>query len=137
MKRFALLLLISCLVLARGEAPRDVAPPPAGLAPYALMDFSKPMAIDALPQGWHQRKFHFVKPMQISYVDKAGRPAIRLQTNNSASMLFHDVNIGLDRRSILSWGWFVYRALYKGRADATAPNALSEAGRCRARRATP
>ncbi len=107
MKRFALLFLIICSVAACGDAPRDVSAPPAGSAPYVVMDFSKPMAIDALPQDWRQREFHFVEPMQISFVEKAGRPAIRLQTRNSASMLFHDVNIGLDQRNILSWGWFV------------------------------
>lgn len=59
MKRIALLVWVICSVSACSEAPRDVAPPPADSTPYVVMNFSKPTAIDALPQGWHQRRFHF------------------------------------------------------------------------------
>jgi len=107
MKLLALVFLLICSVSACSNASREVAAPPAGSAPYVVMDFSKPMAIDALPQGWHQRKFSFVEPMRISLVEKAGRSAIRLQTHASASMLIHDVNIGLDQLNVLRWGWFV------------------------------
>ena len=118
MKLFALLSLFICSSSACSDAPP--AAPAAGSAPYVVMDFSKPMAIDALPQGWRQRKFNFVKPMQISFAQKAGRPAIRLQTHDSASMLIHDVNIGLDQRNILNWGWFIEQPVVTGIDELTA-----------------
>ncbi len=120
MKLFALLVLLICSVSACGDAPREVAAPSSGSAPHVVMDFSKPMAIDALPQGWHQRKFNFVEPMRISFAEKVGRPAIRLQTHDSASMLIHDVNINLDQRNILSWSWLIEQPVVTGLDELTA-----------------
>ena len=78
------------------------------------------MVIDALAQGWHQRKFNFIEPMRISFVAKTGRPAIRLQAHDSASMLVHGVNIGVDWRNILSGGWFVEQPVVSALDELTA-----------------
>ena len=43
--------------------------------------------------------------MEISFVRKDGRDAVRLATQDSASMLFRWVDVELDRYPFLSWDW--------------------------------
>jgi len=71
------------------------------------MDFSQPPSLDPLSEGWHHRTFRRHPPMDISFVDKDGRAAIRLETHDSASMLFRWVDVPLDQYPLLSWNWFI------------------------------
>lgn len=71
------------------------------------MDFREPIALDPPTEGWHHRKFFRTDPMQISFGTMAGRPAIRLATNHSASMLYRFTDLPLDRYPTLRWDWFV------------------------------
>jgi len=49
--------------------------------------------------------------MDISFVEKDQKPAIRLETNDSASMLFRMVDIPLDDYPLLSWDWLVEQGI--------------------------
>lgn len=77
----------------------------------AVMDFRKPIALDPLPDGWYHRTFFRTDPMQISFVSKDGRPAIRLATHNGGSMLYRYTDLPLDQFPLLSWDWFVERPI--------------------------
>ena len=61
---------------------------PDGSSEFTLMDFSAPLDLDALPEGWSHRTFLRHDPMDISFIEKDGRAAIRLATDDTASMLF-------------------------------------------------
>jgi hypothetical protein len=80
---------------------------PDGSASLMVMDFRKPLALDPLPDGWHHRKFFRTDPMQISFVPKEGRPAIRLATHYSGSMLYRYTDLPLDQYPMLAWDSFV------------------------------
>lgn len=80
---------------------------PDGSPSLVVMDFRKPLALDPLPDGWRHRTFFRTDPMQISFVSKAGRPAIRLVTHRSGSMLYRFTDLSLDQYPLLSWDWFV------------------------------
>ena len=80
---------------------------PDGSPSYTLMDFRTPFPLDPVPEGWHHRTFRRHPPMDISFVTKDGRPAIRLATHDSASMLFRYVDVELDAYPTLSWDWYI------------------------------
>jgi hypothetical protein len=71
------------------------------------MEFRDPLGLEPLPEGWHHRRFFRTDPMRISFVTKAGRPSVRLATQNSGSMLYRYTDIPLDQYPILRWDWFV------------------------------
>jgi len=87
--------------------PRNHPLVPNGSASLVLMDFSKPIALDPIAEGWHHRTFSGVEPMSISQVEKDGRAAMRLATSSSASMLFRFVDIPIDEYPSLRWEWFI------------------------------
>ncbi|GAB5500634.1 MAG: hypothetical protein PsegKO_29450 [Pseudohongiellaceae bacterium] len=72
-----------------------------------VMDFSEPMALDPVPPGWWHRRFLTRAPMDMSFGRVGGRHALRLATENSASMLFRYVDIDLQRYPLLSWSWLI------------------------------
>ena len=80
---------------------------PDGSPSVEVMRFRAPLALDPLPEGWRHRRFFRTDPMNISFVTKAGRPAIRLATQGSGSMLYRYTELPLDRYPILRWDWFV------------------------------
>jgi len=49
--------------------------------------------------------------MDISLVEKDDKPSIRLATDDSASMLFHMVDIPLDDYPLLSWEWLIEQGI--------------------------
>ncbi len=57
--------------------------------------------------------------MKISFVSKDGRAAIRLSTNDSASMLFRWVDVDLERYPVLSWNWFVEQPIASEKDEMT------------------
>ena len=103
LRRVLALTLAAALALSCGVRAQGAAPP----SPTTLMDFAHPLDLAALPPGWRHRTFWRYRPMQISFVTHAGRPAIRLATHGTASMLFRDVDVDLDRQPLLAWGWLV------------------------------
>ncbi len=80
-------------------------------ASLAVMDFSVPIALDPVADGWHHRTFSGVEPMAITHVEKDGRSAIRLATSNSASMLFRFVDIPIEDYPWLRWEWFIEQGI--------------------------
>lgn len=93
---------------------------PDGSPSFAVMDFSKPLPLDPLPEGWYHRKFLRHPPMGISFVTKEGYPSIRLSTNDSASMLFRYVDIELNAYPLLSWDWFIEQGIVSDLDEMTA-----------------
>ena len=87
---------------------------PDGSPSFALMDFSAPLPLEPLPPGWHHRKFMRYQPMDISFATKDGRPAIRLATSASASMLYRHVDVPLDAYPALAWDWLVEQPIDSG-----------------------
>jgi len=84
---------------------------PDGTPSFSLMQFDRPLPIDPVPAGWYHRTFFRHPPMDISFVTKEGQPAIRLATNDSASMLFRYVEVPLDDYPLLSWSWYIEQAI--------------------------
>ncbi len=84
---------------------------PDGSSEFTLMDFSAPLDLDALPEGWSHRTFRRHDPMDISFIEKDGRAAIRLATNDTASMLFRQTDVPIDRYPFLSWEWLIEQGI--------------------------
>ncbi len=42
---------------------------PDGSSEFTLMDFSAPLDLDALPEGWSHRTFRRHDPMDISFIE--------------------------------------------------------------------
>ena len=84
---------------------------PDGSASFALMEFEKPLPVDPVPAGWYHRKFFRTSPMTISSARKDGRPAIRLATHGSGSMLYRYVDVDLASYPTLSWDWFIQQPI--------------------------
>jgi len=82
-----------------------------GPAELVVMDFSTPLSLDPVPPGWRHRRFLTRAPMDRSFAEKNGRPAIRLATDNSASMLFRHVDVELGLYPVLAWQWLVEQAI--------------------------
>ncbi len=94
-----------------GSRPRVGVVVTDGGPTVTLMDFGSPLALDALPAGWFHRTFRRHGPMEISFVHKEGRAAIRLATRDSASMLFRQVDVPLDAYGGLAWDWLVEKGV--------------------------
>ena len=84
---------------------------PDGAPSFTLMQFDRPLPLDPVPAGWYHRTFFRHPPMDISFVTKEGQRAIRLATNDSASMLFRYVEVALDDYPLLNWNWYVEQAI--------------------------
>ena len=82
-----------------------------GSPSLTIMDFTEPLPLDPLPAGWYHRLFWRHGPMDISFERKEGLAAIRLATDDTASMLFRHTDIPLDRYPILNWQWYVERGI--------------------------
>ncbi|HAK55816.1 MAG: DUF3047 domain-containing protein [Vicinamibacterales bacterium] len=80
---------------------------PDGSATVTVMDFREPFSLDPLPEGWQHRTFWRHRPMEMSFTTKAGVPAMRFATRDTASMLFRHVRIDLGTYPHLSWRWFI------------------------------
>lgn len=80
---------------------------PDGSASFTLMDFKNPLPLDPVPPGWFHRKFWRPPPMEISFVSKENRSAIRLATRGSASMLFRYVDVDVNQYPMFSWSWLI------------------------------
>lgn len=77
----------------------------------AIMDFSRTMALDPLPEGWHHRKFWTRKAATVSLAEKNSVRALRFETDASASMLFRFVDIDLLAYPMLEWRWLVEKPI--------------------------
>jgi hypothetical protein len=87
--------------------PRSSPVVPDGSPSVTVMDFSSPISLDPTPEGWYHRTFSTADPMQIDFVEKDGRPAARLATHGTASMLFRFVDVPLDSYPLLEWEWLI------------------------------
>lgn len=111
------LLNVSC---RGGLGERSEVLKPSGGNEIVIMDFSTPLSLDPIEPGWYHRKFFWHQPMSIEFVTKENVPAIRLSTNDTASMLIRHVEISLEEYPRLSWSWFIEQPI---------PSELSEVTR--------
>ncbi|HRW29537.1 MAG TPA: DUF3047 domain-containing protein [Emcibacteraceae bacterium] len=110
-RKFLFLLFPLLMFSGCGQQERSNILTPDGSPSVSIMDFSNPISLKPLAEGWFHRTFWFVSPMDISFVTKDGYPSIRLATDNSASMLFRFVDFNLDQYPELSWNWMVEKGI--------------------------
>jgi hypothetical protein len=107
-RRAALALLaLGLLGCGRNAGERTNVLTPHGEAAVMVMDFAQPMALDALPPGWHHRTFWTRAPMTMAFAVKNGVKALRVETHGTASMLFRHVDIDLADYKTLTWRWLI------------------------------
>lgn len=82
-----------------------------GSAIVSVMDFSVPMAFDPPPAGWFHRTFWTRRAASFSIARNSGNAALRVATDNSASMLVRFVDIGLADYPVLSWRWLIEKPI--------------------------
>ena len=87
--------LLPLLALAACGPSRTGVLVPHGEPELVLMDFSRPFPLSPLPDGWYHRTFWTRRPMAMSFATKDGVPALRAETEGTASMLFRHVDVPL------------------------------------------
>jgi hypothetical protein len=92
---------------------------PDGSPVLEVMDFSSPMSLDPLPDGWYHRVFRTSDPMELSFATKSGQPALRLATHGTASMLVRHVEVPIQGYPILAWRWLIERGIRSGADERT------------------
>lgn len=101
------LLAIALVGGCRGFGTRTAVITPASADEEAvLMDFGS-LELDPLSEGWHRYRFIRHKPMSVSVVREDGKPALRAETNDTASMLFRHTDVELSSHPYLLWEWKV------------------------------
>ncbi len=93
---------------------------PDGSPSLLVMDFREPFALDPPPAGWRHRKFLTRAPAHFSFATVEGVPALRIETDDSASMLFRHVDVPLREYPRLSWNWFVEQPIESDTDELTA-----------------
>lgn len=83
----------------------------SGAATVSVMDFATPMALDPPPAGWWHRTFWTRRAASFSQASKQGVPALKVATDNSASMLTRFVDIELAAYPTLRWRWLVEKPI--------------------------
>ena len=110
-KLLAVTLACAALFGCSEDRPRVNVLTADGGGSVSVMDFSKPITLDPISPGWFHRTFKRHDPMEISQLDKDGNAAIRLATNDSASMLFRMLDIQLSDYPLLSWNWLIEQGI--------------------------
>jgi len=82
-----------------------------GAATVSVMDFADPIALDPPPAGWWHRTFWTRRAASFSQASKQGIPALKVSTDNSASMLIRFVDIELAAYPSLRWRWLVEKPI--------------------------
>jgi len=93
--------------IALGRTQRLNVLMPSGARELVVMDFAAPFPLDPPPAGWYHRRFWTRPPMQMSFAEKDGVPALRLATRASASMLFRHVDVDVAEYPTLTWRWYI------------------------------
>ncbi len=57
--------------------------------------------------GWVHTQFWMVQPMRLSYGEMLGKPALKCETNSTASMLTRTTDIEVGDFPILAWDWLI------------------------------
>lgn len=83
-------------VLVAGDGPE-----------VAVLEITEPLAPEPLPPGWRHRTFWTRSAAEFSLAVKDKVPALRVATDDSASMLVRDVDVDLALFPILAWRWLV------------------------------
>lgn len=81
------------------------------------MDFAQPISITPIEPGWYHYTFFWHEPMQIDFVTKSDIPAIKLSTDNAASILIRHVEIDLQTYPVLHWNWFIEQTIKSNRNE--------------------
>jgi len=72
-----------------------------------VLPFSTLTRMDDLPVGWIHDQFWMVRPMQMQFAEKDGRPAARCETNSSGSILRRTTDIEVGDYPVLAWEWLI------------------------------
>ena len=99
--------LLPLLALAACGPSRTGVLVPHGEPELVVMDFARPFPLSPLPDGWYHRTFWTRRPMAVSFATKDGVPALRAETEGTASMLFRHVDVPLADYPVLTWRWYV------------------------------
>lgn len=91
---------------------------PDSVEEVSIMKFDQPISLDPIAPGWHHETFMRSEPMIITFEEKVGFDAIRLDTRDMGSMLFRHVEIPLMDYPFLNWRWMVEAAI-EGKVDET------------------
>ena len=84
----------------------------AGGSPtISVMDFEGSMALDPPPSGWWHRTFWTRRAASYSLAKKDGVAALKIATDDSASMLVRFVDFDLAKYRFLSWRWLVEKPI--------------------------
>jgi len=86
----------------------------------SIANFSTPLKMNPIQDGWFHKTFRLKNPMTISFGKKEGRSAIRLETKNSASMLVRHTDIKIQDYPNLKWLWRTDKTI-KSSVDETTP----------------
>lgn len=113
------LVSVLLIIAVAGAAAYWVARPPErlnmltaeGTTSVSVMDFSGPMGLDPPPAGWFHRKFWTRRAASFSLARKEGKAALRVATDNSASMLVRFVDMDLADYPLLSWRWLIEKPI--------------------------
>lgn len=117
-RRTWLLILLCAAVLAgavsygtvRSGEPRNVLVA-GGSATVSVMDFAELRELYPPPPGWMHRKFWTRRAALFSIVNNGSHAALRVATDNSASMLVRFVDIDIAEYPLLSWSWIVEKPI--------------------------
>ena len=110
---------VTALIILAAAVAYGVPRPPARVnvlvagasTSVSVMDFSAPMALDPVRDGWWHRTFWTGRAALFSLADKGGIAALRVSTDNSASMLQRFVHIDLAAYPLLSWQWLIEKPI--------------------------
>ena len=91
-----------------------------GSPSLVVMDFREPFPLDPPPAGWRHRRFLTRAPAHFSFATVEGVPALRIETDDRASMLFRYVDVPLREYPRLSWMWFVEQPIESDADELTA-----------------
>ncbi len=107
----ATLLCTAALIGCSTDMPRTNVLTANGGDTVTVMDFSEPLSLNPISPGWYHRTFKRHGPMEISQVERDGKAAIRLKTQDSASMLYRMVDISIDDYPNLTWQWLIEQGI--------------------------
>ncbi len=76
-----------------------------------VADFSNPISLEPIEPGWYHQIFNFIDPMSVSFTKHKGVKSARFETDDGGSMLLRHVEVPLAEYPVLTWKWFVEKAI--------------------------
>lgn len=105
---------LSCVTSSESESEvtrQNVLRPQLGDGSVVIMRFEEPINLNPIGPGWQHKTFLRSEPMIITFEEKLGIDAIRLDTRDMSSMLVRQVEVPLIDYPILSWRWLIEKGI--------------------------